>query len=314
MPCTVLSTSFSKWCRILPPTNLWWHSTRGDTISARIFIPSTRPTARECPTTLQIDMPVLHQLLQVMQVTVAEKEGVEADDIIGTITQNFDGESFIVSGDRDMFQLVSDKITVLFTKRGVTDVEKVTPEVLKTSYNLTPSQVVEYKALRGDTSDNIPGVKGIGEKTAMSLLDKYGNIDNLYENVDKEKGALHDKLVEGREMAYISRTLAKIVRNADITCDLQNCGVYRLDGDVKQFLEVLQFRSLISRLNFETPSTQSVQTETEQITEKERLTRLYNFFHVATKWRFTTTGKGCICRAVRKKITKLKSVTVSWTN
>lgn len=263
---------------------------RGHNFRKDIY-PEYKSNRKGMPDDLANQMPVLHQLLQVMQVTVAEKEGVEADDIIGTITQNFDGESFIVSGDRDMFQLVSDKITVLFTKRGVTDVEKVTPEVLKTSYNLTPSQVVEYKALRGDTSDNIPGVKGIGEKTAMSLLDKYGNIDNLYENVDKEKGALHDKLVEGREMAYISRTLAKIVRNADITCDLQNCGVYRLDGDVKQFLEVLQFRSLISRLNFETPSTQSVQTETEQITEKERLIHVVQLLSRCDKVAFHYDGE-----------------------
>lgn len=263
---------------------------RGHNFRKDIY-PEYKANRKGMPDDLANQMPVLHQLLQVMQVTVAEKEGVEADDIIGTITQNFDGESFIVSGDRDMFQLVSDKITVLFTKRGVTDVEKVTPEVLKTSYNLTPSQVVEYKALRGDTSDNIPGVKGIGEKTAMSLLDKYGNIDNLYENVDKEKGALHDKLVEGREMAYISRTLAKIVRNADITCDLQNCGVYRLDGDVKQFLEVLQFRSLISRLNFETPSTQSVQTETEQITEKERLIQVVQLLLRCDKVAFHYDGE-----------------------
>ena len=136
---------------------------RGHNFRKDIY-PEYKANRKGMPDDLANQMPVLHQLLQVMQVTVAEKEGVEADDIIGTITQNFDGESFIVSGDRDMFQLVSDKITVLFTKRGVTDVEKVTPEVLKTSYNLTPSQVVEYKALRGDTSDNIPGVKGIGEK------------------------------------------------------------------------------------------------------------------------------------------------------
>lgn len=105
------------------------------------------------------------------------------------------------------------------------------------------------------------------------------------------KRALHDKLVEGREMAYISRTLAKIVRNADITCDLQNCGVYRLDGDVKQFLEVLQFRSLISRLNFETPSTQSVQTETEQITEKERLIQVVQLLSRCDKVAFHYDGE-----------------------
>ncbi|MBQ8771711.1 MAG: DNA polymerase I, partial [Clostridia bacterium] len=118
------------------------------------------------PDDLAQQMPVLHKLLSAMGVTVMEKAGVEADDIIGTISKAFDGTSIIVSGDRDMLQLVDDKITVLLTKRGVTEVELVDPQTLQQNYHLTPQQVIEYKALRGDTSDNIPGVKGIGEKTA----------------------------------------------------------------------------------------------------------------------------------------------------
>lgn len=172
-----------------------------------------------------------------MNVTVVEKAGVEADDIIGTLSRSHDGQSFILSGDRDMFQLVSDRVTVLFTKRGVTDVESVTPTTLKENYGLTPSQVVEYKALRGDTSDNIPGVKGIGEKTAMSLLQKYGDIDELYRNLDSEKGALHEKLAQDKDMAFVSRQLARIVTDADVDCDLSHCGVYTLGEEVRQFLE-----------------------------------------------------------------------------
>lgn len=225
------------------------------------------------PDDLAQQMPILHDLLAQMHVTVVEKAGVEADDIIGTITSGFDGESYIVSGDRDMWQLVSANTTVLYTKRGVTDVESITPETLRSSYNMTPEQVVEYKALRGDTSDNIPGVKGIGDKTAMSLLEKYGNIDNLFANVENEKGALRDKLVEGKEMAYVSKKLAKIVRDADITFNLADCGLYVLNSAVRTTMEKLQFRSLVSRLDFgmeNTPSKQA-EVETEQISTQARL-------------------------------------------
>lgn len=203
------------------------------------------------PDDLAAQMPVLHDLLATMNVTVVEKSGVEADDIIGTISTAFQGDSYIVSGDRDMLQLVSDKVTVLLTKKGVTEVEVVTPETLKENYHLTPAQVIEYKALRGDTSDNIPGVRGVGEKTAMALLEKYGDIDVLYENVNKEKGALHDKLIEGKEMAYVSRKLATIVTDADVEYDLNAAGLPNYNADVKQLLEQLQFRSITSRLDFD---------------------------------------------------------------
>ncbi len=226
------------------------------------------------PDDLAQQMPILHELLAKMQVEVVEKAGIEADDIIGTVTKNFDGESYIVSGDRDMMQLVSQNVTVLLTKRGVTEVEKITPETLKANYGLTPAQVIEYKALRGDTSDNIPGVKGIGEKTATTLLEKYGDIDTLFANVEKEKGSLHDKLASGREMAYISKTLATIVRNADIQYDLEHCGLPILNAEVREMLEKLGFRSLVSRLNFEeiAPSEQLVvEEENIAVTSAEQL-------------------------------------------
>lgn len=230
-----------------------------------------KATRKGMPDDLAQQMPVLHNLLAQMRVTVVEKPGVEADDIIGTITANFNGESYIVSGDRDMLQLVSEKVTVLLTKRGVTEVESVTPSVLLQNYGLTPAQVIEYKALRGDTSDNIPGVCGVGEKTAMSLLEKYGNIDNLYANVEQEKGALRVKLVEGKEMAYVSKQLATIVKNADIDYDLENCSVYTLNDEVRQTMEKLQFRSLVSRLDFAVKKAEAKEVEREIVSTVERL-------------------------------------------
>ena len=110
--------------------------------------------------------------------------------------------TLIITGDKDMFQLVDEKTTVLLTKRGVSETEAVTPALLLENYGLKAEQVVEYKALRGDASDNIPGVKGIGEKGAVSLLLEYGTVDNIYAHIDEIKGALRTKLVEGKQSAY----------------------------------------------------------------------------------------------------------------
>ena len=213
------------------------------------------------PDDLAAQMPVLEEILNLMKVAVVKKAGVEADDIIGTISSHFDGESIIISGDRDMLQLVSDNVTVLLTKRGVTEVETVNPAYLQEVYHLTPKQIIEYKALRGDTSDNIPGVKGVGEKTAMQLLEKYGDIDNIYANIDQQKGALKDKLVNDKEMAFVSRQLATIVTNADIVYDIDACTLPNFDTQVKQRFEQLQFKSILARLDFD----QSSQAETIQV-------------------------------------------------
>lgn len=261
--------------------------------------PEYKANRKGMPDDLAAQMPILHQLLSLMNVTVVEKAGVEADDIIGTLSRSHDGQSFILSGDRDMFQLVSDRVTVLFTKRGVTDVESVTPTTLKENYGLTPSQVVEYKALRGDTSDNIPGVKGIGEKTAMSLLQKYGDIDELYRNLDSEKGALHEKLAQDKDMAFVSRQLARIVTDADVDCDLSHCGVYTLGEEVRQFLEKLQFRSLISRLQFE-DKPQTVAVQTEKITTLAALREAVQSLLQAERTAFYYDGNVYLCGEAQK--------------
>ena len=243
---------------------------RGHNFRKDIY-PEYKANRHGMPDDLAAQMPILHDLLKALRIAVVERAGVEADDIIGTISSAFDGDSLIVSGDRDMLQLVSDKVTVLLTKKGVTEVERVTPDVLKSSYGLTPGQVIEYKALRGDTSDNIPGVRGVGEKTAMSLLEKYGDIDSLYANVDQEKGALRDKLVEGKEMAYVSRQLATIVTTADVEYDVENSNLPIYGSEARAILETLQFRSVLSRINSdgEQGETSKVEVETVEISTRE---------------------------------------------
>ncbi len=231
------------------------------------------------PDDLATQMPILEEVLQLMNVSIVKKAGIEADDIIGTISSHFDGDSLIISGDRDMLQLVSSNITVLLTKRGVSEVENVNPAYLQEVYHLTPKQVIEYKALRGDTSDNIPGVRGVGEKTAMQLLEKYGDIDNIYANIDQQKGALKDKLVNDKQMAYVSRQLATIVTDADIIYDLDNCNLPVFDAQVKQRLEQMQFKSILSRLSFdESTVAEIIQVETVNVETCAQLQQLVEDF------------------------------------
>ena len=274
---------------------------RGHNFRKDIY-PEYKANRHGMPDDLAQQLPILHELLSAMNVTVVEKAGVEADDIIGTISNSNNYDSYIVSGDRDMLQLVSESVTVLLTKKGITEVEVVNPETLKINYNLTPYQVIEYKALRGDTSDNIPGVKGVGEKTALALLEKYGNIDELYNHVEDEKGALHDKLVEGKEMAYVSRKLATIVTDADVEYDLDSAGLPTYDATVKQLLEQLQFRSIIARLNFDDSheQVQEVEVETVDVTSMSQLSDViaemsdsqYFAFHVDNGVTYLANSKG----------------------
>ncbi len=235
--------------------------------------PEYKANRKGMPDDLAAQMPILEELLLLMRATIVKKAGVEADDIIGTISTHFDGDSIIVSGDKDMLQLVSPNTTVLLTRRGVTEVETVTPDFLAENYHMTPAQVIEYKALRGDTADNIPGVRGVGEKTAMQLLEKYGNIDNLYNHIDEQKGALKEKLITDKDMAFVSRTLATIVTNADISYDIDNCGVLCFDGQVKQKLAELQFKTILSRVEFTDGDTspQAVEVKTIHISTCEQL-------------------------------------------
>lgn len=212
--------------------------------------PEYKATRKTMSEDLASQVPVLHDLLTLMKVQIVEKAGIEADDILGTISKAFDGYSYIVSGDKDMLQLVTDKTTVLLTKRGVTDVDSVNIYNIVEKIGYTPQQVVEFKSLRGDSSDNIPGVKGIGDKTALNLITKYGTLDNVYAHLDEQKGSLLAHLIECRDDAYMSKKLATIVTDADITFDLDYNTLYVCDQTVLKRMQDLQFRSLINRLTF----------------------------------------------------------------
>ncbi|MDO4280647.1 MAG: DNA polymerase I [Peptococcaceae bacterium] len=182
------------------------------------------------PEDLRTQIPLIRQALDLMFIENFGVEGYEADDLLGTMSRIFSAKGedcIIISGDRDLFQLVGDHVTVGFPKGKGGDMEIVTPEFLWAHYHLTPARVIELKGLMGDKSDNIPGITGVGEKTAQKLLDDYGDIDGLYAHLEDLKGKkLYDKLLAGKDDAYLSRELATI--NRDVPFSFEDCD-YSLD-------------------------------------------------------------------------------------
>lgn len=172
------------------------------------------------PEDLLVQMPLIKEALSYMNIETFGIEGYEADDIIGTMSAHqtaLGGESIILSGDRDLFQLVGEQVTVCFPQSKGQEMEIVTPEYLAEHYALTPELVIEMKGLMGDKSDNIPGVAGVGEKTAKKLLADYGTVENLYAHLEDLKGKkLYDKLLAGKEDALLSKELATIKRDVPI--------------------------------------------------------------------------------------------------
>lgn len=172
------------------------------------------------PEDLLVQMPLIKEALSYMNIETFGLEGYEADDIIGTMSAHqtaLGGESIILSGDRDLFQLVGEHVTVCFPQSKGQEMEIVTPEYLAEHYGLTPARVIEMKGLMGDKSDNIPGVAGVGEKTAKKLLADYGTVENLYAHLEDLKGKkLYDKLLAGKENALLSKELATIKRDVPI--------------------------------------------------------------------------------------------------
>ncbi len=209
-------------------------------------------TRKPMPFELRPQIPLLKDLLQDMHVAVLEKEGWEADDIIGTIAKRSSFQTLIFTGDRDALQLVDNSTSVHFTKRGTTDIEIYSIDNFTQKTGLsTPSQIIDLKSLMGDSSDNIPGVPGIGEKTAKTLLGEYSTVENVFDNLSNFKGKLLEKLQTGEQLAKLSKTLATIDTNCDLDINFDN---YLLNlpfsSDVRARFYQLELKSLASRSNF----------------------------------------------------------------
>ena len=200
------------------------------------------------PEELKGQFPVLKKILSAMNIKLFEKDGVEADDIIGTIAAKADAEKIILTGDKDCLQLIDDDTSVMLTKKGISETIFMNRQSLLRDMNLEPYQIVELKALMGDSSDNIPGVRGVGEKTALALIAEYGNVENIYQNIDEIKGKVHENLKEGESMAYLSKTLATIDRDVNIKVNIDDFKFDRtFDEKVLELFREYNFNSLLKR-------------------------------------------------------------------
>ncbi len=206
-----------------------------------------KATRKPMPEELAVQVEPLKSLLKAMKVAIYQQEGIEADDILGTLSNKFNVHSYVYTGDRDAYQLVDEKTDVYFTKRGVTDLLRLSVENFKSELGITPAQVIDLKALMGDKSDNIPGVAGIGEKTALGLIENYGSLGCIYEHVDEIKGATREKLINGKEQAELSYKLATIDRNCGIELDLENCKTpYGYGSEVREIFKQMEFSSFLA--------------------------------------------------------------------
>ena len=205
-------------------------------------------TRKGMPDELASQMPILKKILHAMNIKILEQAGIEADDIIGIIAKRFKEETIILTGDRDNLQLIDDTTSVWLTKKGLSDLQKVDEKVLMDEFKLKPYQIIELKALMGDSSDNIPGVPGIGEKTAMKLLEDYDNLDNVYAHIDELSGKLKENLIQNKEIAYLSKQLATINVNAPYELTIEECTYeFPFQKDVYELFRKYEFKSLLKR-------------------------------------------------------------------
>ncbi len=227
----------------------------------------------EMPDELRLQFPKAKEVLDAFGIKHFEIDNYEADDIIGTLAKKVDEEdefiATIVSSDKDLLQLISDEVTVKLLKQS--GYIMMTREEFKNTYQVEPIRMIDLKALMGDSSDHIPGVKGIGEKTAISLLAKYGSLDELYNNIDSVSGKTKEKLLADKDNAYMSYDLATIYRDVPIDFTLEDCKYKFINNDkLRAILEELEFHSLLKKLGLgESSVTKEAVKEEKTLTIKD---------------------------------------------
>ncbi|CCQ93602.1 DNA polymerase I [[Clostridium] ultunense Esp] len=210
-------------------------------------------TRQKSPDELKEQFPRLKEIVDAFRIRRLEKEGYEADDLIGTISLLAEREGLstkILTGDKDFLQLISDHIEVGLTRKGISEIEWFNRESLREKMGLTPAQIIDLKGLMGDSSDNIPGIPGVGEKTALKFLQQYGSVEGLLDHLHELKGKMKEKVEENRQLALLSKDLATIRRDVPIEIDVNELAWSGYDYSAVRalFLE-LDFRSLLDRIH-----------------------------------------------------------------
>lgn len=236
-------------------------------------------TRKPTPEDLRSQMPIIKDILKQMNITTVEIPEIEADDIIGCLSKKFDIDSVLVSGDRDLLQLISPRCRVWLTQKGLTEIADLGVGELKAKYGITPAQVIEMKSIVGDTSDNIPGIKGMGEKTALGLLEKYNDLDGVYANLENLTPRIKNVLIENKQVAYISRRLATIKTDCDIPLELNDLTYdFPFSWEVRKTFIWLEFNNIVKNESYfskeEIPSVEDNFTKVVLQTTEEKLSCL----------------------------------------
>ncbi len=205
-------------------------------------------TRKPMPEDLRPQIDLMKKVLDTMGISRYEQAGIEADDIIGSMAKRYKGDTIIITGDKDSFQLVDETTSVYFTRRGITETEIYSNENFKEKTGIEPIQIIDLKSMMGDSSDNIPGIAGVGEKTALSLVEKYGSLENLYSHIDELSGKLKEKVENSKDIAYLSKTLATINVKLDIPVKDEDMGYsFPFGAATKKLFIDLDFKNILRR-------------------------------------------------------------------
>jgi len=247
------NTMLDHMIKAVEPTDMLVAFDAGKTTFRTAMFDNYKGGRAKTPSEFSEQMPYIEQLLDAYGIQHYKLKDYEADDIIGTLAGQADAAGYtttIVTGDRDLTQLTTDHTTVAVTVKGVSEVERYTPEHVQEKLGITPTQIIDMKGLTGDTSDNYPGVTKVGEKTALKLLKAYGSIEGVYENVDGMKQSkMKEHLIEDHELATRAKVLATIKRDAPITVGIADL---TYDGpnieQLAEFYQAMDFQSFLKKL------------------------------------------------------------------
>jgi DNA polymerase-1 len=241
--------------------------------------PEYKAQREKAPDHFRSQLPLMDEVLQTLDITQLRQDGFEADDIIATLTRNgvaAGWEVLIVTGDRDAFQLIEGQVKVVYTRRGISDIVLADEGYVEERYGIRPDQYVEYAALRGDTSDNLPGVPGVGEKTASRLIADHGDLDNLFLSVTELTPKLRENLSAHREQVFLNRELMRLVDDMDLGVEIEDLRTREWDrNQVKDLFDSLEFHSMWNDLEQALPSavteSELVEVESSLVTAADQV-------------------------------------------
>ncbi|MEI7797693.1 MAG: DNA polymerase I [Actinomycetes bacterium] len=240
--------------------------------------PEYKANRAKTPDEFRSQMPEIFAVVDALGIKRIQKEGFEADDLIATLATNAVAKKFeveICSGDRDTFQLVTDHITVLYPKKGVSELARMTPEAVFEKYGLTPKQYPDFAALRGDPSDNLPSLAGVGEKTATKWIAEYGSLEALLKKVDEISGKVGDSLRSGIEQVKLNRQLTQLVSDVEIELEIEDLEVANKNfKELRQIFDRLEFRALKERINKMDNSSESTTTPALKNTKSQDVAKI----------------------------------------